>query len=80
MLTKYLHAAMSRARYDILPEEGYYGEIPGFQGVWASAESLEECRNELQEVLEGWLLLGLRMGHKLPVIDNIDLTAEFEAA
>ena len=81
MLTKYIQAAMRRARYEILPDgEGFYGEIPGFEGVWANADTLEACREELQEVLEGWLLLGLAQGHSLPVVDGIDLTIRKEAA
>jgi len=26
------------------------------QGAWANAETLEACRDELQEVLEGWII------------------------
>lgn len=66
MLTNYIHAALRRATYEILPDGMFYGEIPGFQGVYASAKTLEECREQLQEVLEGWIVLGLRMGHQFP--------------
>ena len=78
MLTKYIQAAMRRAKYEILSDKTYYGEIPGFQGVYANADSLEDCRNELQEVLEGWIVLGLRLGHSLPVVNGINLLAELE--
>ncbi|MFH1185866.1 MAG: type II toxin-antitoxin system HicB family antitoxin [Chloroflexota bacterium] len=73
MLITYIHAAMRLARYDILEDGKYYGEIPGFSGVWAEAADLESCREELQSALEDWLVLGLRMGHKLPVVDGIQL-------
>jgi predicted RNase H-like HicB family nuclease len=74
MLTPYIAAAMRHATYEILPDDGtYYGEIPGFQGVWANADTLEACRDELQEVLEDWILIGVRLGHTLPVIDGISL-------
>ena len=74
MLTEYINAAMRKAVYEILPEDKfYYGEIPGFQGVYANADTLEECRQELQEVLEDWLLLGLRMGDDVPSVDGITL-------
>jgi predicted RNase H-like HicB family nuclease len=63
MITSYIHAAMRRAVYEILEDGTYYGEIPGFQGVYANADNLD-CREELQEVLEGWLALGLRLGHR----------------
>ena len=74
MLTEYIAAAMHHARYEILPDDGtFYGEIPECQGVWANADTLEACRDELQEVLEDWILLGVRLGHPLPVIDGISL-------
>lgn len=74
MLTNYINAAMGKAHYEILPDgEGYFGKIEGIQGVWVNADTLEACREELKEVLEEWLLLGLKMGHPIPVIDGIDL-------
>lgn len=75
MLTTYIQAAMKLAKYEILTEGTYYGEIPGFQGVWANAPSLETCREELQSALEDWLILGLRMGHQLPVVAGINLVS-----
>lgn len=80
MLTSYIQAAMRRAVYELLSDKTYYGEIPGFQGVYANARTLEECRRELQEGLEGWIVLGLRLGHALPVVDGISLSVEPEAA
>lgn len=47
MLTDYVQAAMRRATYEILDDGTYYGEIPGFQGVYANAKTLEACREEL---------------------------------
>ena len=80
MLTDYIRAAMRRATYEILSDGTFYGEIPGFQGVYTNAETLETCRELLQEVLEGWLILGLRLNHTLPVVDGINLTVIKEAA
>jgi len=77
MLTAYINAAMHNAHYDILKEgEGYIGKIPGLQGVWANADTLETCREELREVLEEWIILGLKMGHHIPIIDGIKLSIE----
>jgi predicted RNase H-like HicB family nuclease len=74
MLTAYINAALRKARYEILPDgEGYFGTIDALQGVWANADTLEACREELREVLEEWIVLGLRMGHVLPVVEDIDL-------
>lgn len=58
MLTDYIVTAMSRAAFELLPDDGrWYGEIPGFTGVWANAGTREECCRELREVLEDWILL-----------------------
>jgi len=79
LLSEYIRAAMRRARYEILSDGTFYGEIPGLQGVYANEPTLEACRETLQEVLEGWIVLGLRMGHHLPEIDGISLNVEKEA-
>ena len=71
-LTSYVQAAMRKARYDILEDGTFYGEIPGFPGVFADAETLEACRQQLQEALEDWIVLGLRLGHELPVVDGLN--------
>ena len=74
MIRDYIAAAMAKAEYEILCDDGtFYGEIPGFQGVWANNDTLEECRVELEEVLEEWLLLGIWLHHDLPVVDGIEL-------
>ena len=80
MLTNYINSALRRANYEILSDNTFYGEISGFRGVYANAASLEECREQLREVLEGWIVLGLRLGHALPVVDGVALAIEKEAA
>ena len=81
MLTEYIRAAMCRARYEILSgDEPFYGEIPGFDGVYAIASTLEECRENLEEVLEEWMLLRISKHLPLPVVDGIDLTIKEVAA
>ena len=48
MLTQYIAAAIRKAKYEIMADDGtYYGEIPGFEGVWANTATLESCREEL---------------------------------
>ena len=74
MLTEYLQAAMRRAKYEILPDDGsFYGEIPDFQGVYANARTLKSCREELQEVLEGWVFFRVSKNLALPVVDGLEL-------
>ena len=75
MLTTYIRAALRQAKYEILPDdETFYGNIAGFQGVWANAPSLEGCREELEEVLEEWILFSVARRLPLPVVDGIELT------
>jgi predicted RNase H-like HicB family nuclease len=74
LLTDYIRAAMHRAKYEILEDDGtFYGEIPGFQGVYANADTLEACREELESVLEGWILLSVSRHVPTPVVDGIHL-------
>jgi predicted RNase H-like HicB family nuclease len=74
MLTEYVQAALKKARYEILSDDSsFYGEIPGFSGVYANAGTLEECRNDLREVLEDWILLSISRHLPLPVVDGIEL-------
>jgi len=71
MLTNYIRAAMHRARYEILPNDAtFYGEIPGFDGVYANADTLESCREELEEVLEEWILLRVANHLSLPDVEG----------
>lgn len=66
MLTDFLAKQLKNARYKLLKDGSYFGEIPGIQGVWANAKNLENCRKELQEILEGWVLLKIRDNEKVP--------------
>lgn len=74
MLIGYLNAAMKKAKYEILPDDGsYYGEIPGFSGVFANAPTLEACREQLAEVLEDWLLLSVSKNLPIPAVGGIEI-------
>ena len=75
MLLEYVQAALGHAKYEILADDGtYYGEIPECKGVYANASTLEECRRELQEVLEEWILFRVSRQLPLPPIDGIELS------
>ena len=81
MLTQYIQAAMRKAKYKLLEgDEGFYGEIPGFQGVWGNATTLEECREDLAEALETWILFRVSRGLKVPAVGRHKLEVEFAPA
>ena len=74
MINDYLHAAMRRAIYQFLPNDKvYYGEIPGFEGVYATSANLEDCRQELLSVLEDWILFSVSKNIPVPVFGNMSL-------
>ena len=77
MLSQYIQAAMRQAKYEILSDDGtFYGEIPDFQGVYANAATLEDCREELAEVLEEWIVFRLSRNLSLPVVNGLRLVVE----
>ena len=74
MLTRYVREALKRAHYEILADDGTFcGEIPGFQGVLANARTLEKCREQLEEVLEEWLLFRVSRNLPLPKVGGLSL-------
>lgn len=73
MFLEYVSKAIARAQYKKLDDNSWFGEIPGFDGVWANASTVEECRKELIEVLEEWLLLKIRDNDPIPPVEGVEL-------
>jgi len=81
MLTKYIEAAMKKAHYELIEDGTFWGNIPGFQGLWGNAPTLEECREDLRGALEVWLVLGLWLNDtELPVLGRLSLVPRKLAA
>ena len=78
ILSDYLNRALSQAEYDKLEDGTFFGRIPSCKGVVAFAATLRECEDELRSVLEDWVLVGLKLGHTLPILDTIDLNGKPE--
>lgn len=77
MLMDYLRAALNAAHYELLSEEeGFYGEIPGFEGVFADGQTLESCRDELASTLEDWLLFRISRNLPIPTVNGLDLAVK----
>ncbi len=71
MILQYIEKALSHARYEIIEDRNpYYGEVPELPGVWATGPTLEECRKNLIDVIEGWIIVRLKRGLPIPPIDN----------
>ncbi len=76
ILSEYINQAMEQAVYDKLEDNSFSGRIPSCKGVIAFGTTLRICQEELRSVLEDWILVGLKLGHTLPVIAGIDLNKE----
>ena len=76
ILSEYLDQAMAQAVYDKLDDGTFAGRIPACKGVIAFGGTLRECADELRSTLEDWILVGLKLGHSLPVIGGLDLNKE----
>ncbi|MGQ9570263.1 MAG: type II toxin-antitoxin system HicB family antitoxin [Thermodesulfovibrionales bacterium] len=73
ILSEYMEQAMEQAVYDKLEDGTFAGRIPPCKGVVAFGTTLRQCEDELRSTLEDWILVGLKLGHSLPVIGGIDL-------
>ncbi len=73
MLVEYIQKAMENAEYKKLEDGSWFANIPGFEGVWANGKTVEECRKEIIEVLEEWLILKIKDKDTLPVVKGIDI-------
>ncbi len=76
VLSEYVELAMSQALFDKLEDNTFSGRIPSCPGVVSFAPTLKGCEEELRSTLEDWVLVGLKLRHRMPVIGNIDLNKE----
>jgi len=75
MLTEYIDEALSRAHYELIddPDEPYFGEVPDLPGVWAAGATLEACRRDLKDVIEGWILLSVKKSLPIPRLGKAEI-------
>ncbi len=74
MLVEYIEESLKRAHYELIDdEEPYYGEIRELKGVWASGKTLEQCRENLRDVVEGWILVSIKRGVPIPKLGTIEI-------
>jgi predicted RNase H-like HicB family nuclease len=79
VLSEYILSAMDYAEYEKLDDSSYFGRISSCKGVIAFGKTLSETNRLLHSILEDWVLLGLRLGHELPVINGINLNINIES-
>jgi len=65
-LQQFVENKLSKAHYEFDESVNQWvGSIKGVPGVYAQAGNIEKVREELSEILEEWVLLGLRDNQKL---------------
>lgn len=73
MITAYVEKALARARYEALEDGSYCATVRGLRGVVALGRSVEECRKELAEVVEEWILVRVARGLSVPKLDGVSI-------
>ena len=67
MFSEYVETALARAEYKVIEDDDpYFASVPELPGVWASGRTVEECRKELIEVIEEWIVARLQRGLPIP--------------
>ena len=71
---------LEKALYKKLEDNTWFAEISEFEGLWANAGTVEECRSELIEVLEESVILKIRDADPLPIVEGFTIRVQQEAA
>jgi predicted RNase H-like HicB family nuclease len=75
MFAEYIQAALEKAEYEIIDNpDPYYAHVPGLVGVWATGKTFEECRKELIEVIEEWIVAKLQWGQSVPPMGGLTIS------
>jgi len=80
MFSEYIQAALKLAEYDTLEDGSYVATVEGLRGVIAIGDSIEDCRRDLIEVIEGWIALRLRLGDSIPSLHGVSINVSSEPA
>ena len=76
MFAEYIQAALEMAEYEVIDNpEPFYAHVPGLVGVWATGKTVEDCRKELIEVIEEWIVAKLQWGQPIPPMGGLTILA-----
>jgi predicted RNase H-like HicB family nuclease len=70
-LARYVQAALARAEYERDEDGVVIAQVPNASGFFAQGETFEEARENLQDVIEGNVLLALQLDLPIPDVDGI---------
>lgn len=72
-LTKYIEKVLSKAVYERDEKGVIIAKIPDMSGFFAQGSNFEEARQNLQEVIEGNVILALQLGFPIPGLELIEV-------
>jgi predicted RNase H-like HicB family nuclease len=73
MITKYVGKALERARYERLEDGSFCATVRGLRGVMAVGRSVKQCRDQLAEIVEEWILVRVACGLAVPKLGGISV-------
>jgi predicted RNase H-like HicB family nuclease len=71
VITNYISEALHRARYSVVDGGVFCATVPGLPGVIATGDSLENCRDQLAEIVEEWVLVRVSRGLSVPRLGTV---------
>jgi len=72
-LSKYVEAALKKAEYAKDENGVVIAKVPKASGFFAQGDSFEEARANLQDVIEGNVILALQLGLEIPHIEGVEI-------
>lgn len=72
-LSQYVEAALKQAEYERDEDGIVIAQVPGASGFFAQGDTFEEARENLQDVIEGNVLLALQLGLSIPNIAGVTI-------
>ena len=75
-LSHYIDAALKHAEYERDENGMVVATVPGGTGFFAEGETYEEARSNLEDVIEGNVILALQLGWDIPAISGVDIREE----
>ena len=72
-LARYVEIALRRAEYERDENGMVVANVDGLPGSFAQGETHEEARSNLEDVIEGNILLALQLGWDVPPLAGVDI-------
>ena len=80
-IVAYIESLLKNAEYEYDNDtQSWCASVKELPGTYAQANSVEEARRQLTEVIEDYILVSLQKGHSLPGFKNVLSAFEREKA